>query len=190
MRLPITPREIAPRLTTGVFILNSGLSKRHVDEATAAGLHGFANGAYPFLKKVPPTTLVKALSTSEIVLGAALLTPFVPTVVAGAALTGFAAGLVGLYLRTPGMRKPGSLAPTQEGLPIAKDVWMLGIGLGLLTDGLIDRGDAARTAPLSRSDRKAVTRAAAKKAKARATAQQVGATAGKAAARVREAVAI
>lgn len=140
VRLPITPSEIAPRIATGAFILNSGLGKRNADAATAAGLQGFAAGTYPFLKKVPPATFAKALSTSEIALGAALLLPVVPTAVAGAALTGFSAGLLGLYLRTPGMTKPGaSVAPTQEGLPISKDVWMLGIGLGLLTRGLIDR---------------------------------------------------
>jgi hypothetical protein len=38
------------------------------------------------------------------------------------------------------MTKPGkSVAPTQDGLPIAKDVWMFGIGIGLLTQGLLDR---------------------------------------------------
>jgi hypothetical protein len=37
------------------------------------------------------------------------------------------------------MRKPGSLAPTEQGLSIAKDSWLLGIGIGLLTHGLIDR---------------------------------------------------
>lgn len=140
MRLPITPAEIAPRLATGAFILNSGLGKRKADEGTAAGLHGFAAGAYPFLGKVSPTTFAKALSTGEIAIGAALLTPFVPTAVAGAALTAFSGGLLGLYLRTPGMTKPGmSVAPTQDGLPVSKDVWMLGIGLGLLTQALRDR---------------------------------------------------
>src|SRR3954469_25541355 len=129
MRLPITPSEIAPRIATGAFILNSGLGKRGADEGTAAGLHGFASSTYPFLKQVPPTTFAKALSTAEIALGAALLTPIVPTAVAGAALTGFAGGLLGLYLRTPGMRKPGSLAPTQEGLALAKDAWPGGLGL-------------------------------------------------------------
>jgi uncharacterized membrane protein YphA (DoxX/SURF4 family) len=139
VRLPITPSEIAPRIATGAFILNSGLGKRRADEGTAAGLHGFASSTYPFLQKVPPTTFAKALSTSEITLGAALLTPFVPTAVAGAALTAFSAGLLGLYLRTPGMTRPGaSIAPTQDGLTIAKDVWMLGIGLGMLTSALTD----------------------------------------------------
>ena len=140
MKLPITLREVPTRLATGAFILNSGLGKRNADEGTAAGLHGFAAGTYPFLAKIPPATFAKALSTAEITVGVALLTPFVPTVVAGALLTGFSAGLLGLYLRTPGMTKPGaSVAPTQEGLPISKDVWMLGIGIGLVTRGLMNR---------------------------------------------------
>jgi hypothetical protein len=139
MALPITLSEIAPRISAGAFILNSGLGKQGADEGTAAGLHGFASGTYPFLKSVDPATFVRVLSYSEIAVGAALLTPFVPTAVAGAALTAFSGGLLGLYLNTPGMRKPGSLAPTQEGLSVAKDVWLLGIGIGLLTRGTIDR---------------------------------------------------
>jgi hypothetical protein len=139
MALPITLSEIAPRISAGAFILNSGLGKQGADEGTAAGLHGFASGTYPFLKSVDPATFVRVLSYSEIAVGAALLTPFVPTAVAGAVLTGFSGGLLGLYLNTPGMRKPGSLAPTQEGLSVAKDVWLLGIGVGLLTSGTIDR---------------------------------------------------
>jgi uncharacterized membrane protein YphA (DoxX/SURF4 family) len=174
MRLPITLSEIAPRVATGAFILNSGLGKRNADEATAAGLHGFAAGTYPFLAKVPPATFAKALSTTEIVIGAALLTPFVPTVVAGAALTGFSAGLLGLYLRTPGMTKPGrSVAPTQEGLPISKDVWMFGIGLGLLTHALVERDPAPKATTSRRKDRKAVKKAGKKAAKATVTAAAV-----------------
>jgi hypothetical protein len=140
MGLPITLSEIAPRLSAGAFILNSGLGKRGADEATAAGLHGFAAGTYPFLKNLEPKQFARALSTAEIAIGVTLLAPFVPTAVAGAALTAFSGGLLGLYLKTPGMRKPGSLAPTPEGLAIAKDVWLLGIGIGLMTSGTIDRG--------------------------------------------------
>src|SRR6185436_4919858 len=87
MGLPITLSELPARISAGAFILNSGLGKRGADEATAAGMHGFAAGTYPFLKSVPPQQFVQGLATAEIVLGAALLTPFVPTVVAGAALT-------------------------------------------------------------------------------------------------------
>jgi len=158
MGLPITLSEIAPRISAGAFILNSGLGKRGADEQAAAGMHGFAAGTYPFLKNMQPQQFAKALSTSEIAVGALLLAPVVPTAVAGAALTVFSGGLLGLYLRTPGMRKPGSLAPTEQGLAIAKDSWLLGIGIGLLTRGTIDRGPrrvrkAART--LARANRTA-----------------------------------
>jgi hypothetical protein len=139
MQLPITLSEIAPRISAGAFILNSGLGKRGADEQAAAGIHGFAAGTYPFLKNLEPQQFAKLLSTSEIVIGAALLAPFVPTAVAGVALTAFSGGLLGLYLRTPGMHKPGSLAPTEQGLPIAKDIWLLGIGIGLITRGTVDR---------------------------------------------------
>jgi hypothetical protein len=139
MGLPITLSEIAPRLSAGVFILNSGLGKRGADAATAAGLHGFASGTYPFLKGMQPQQFVKTLANAEMAVGVILLAPFVPTAVAGAVLTGFSGAMLGLYLKTPGMRKPGSLAPTQEGLAIAKDVWLLGIGIGLLTRGTLDR---------------------------------------------------
>jgi hypothetical protein len=140
MALPITLSEIAPRVSAGAFILNSGLGKRGADAEAAAGMHGFAAGTYPFLKNLEPQQFARTLSTSEIAIGALLLTPFVPTAVAGAALTVFSGGLLGLYLKTPGMRKPGSLAPTEQGLAVAKDSWLLGIGIGLLTRGTVDRG--------------------------------------------------
>jgi hypothetical protein len=143
MRLPITLSEIGPRLSAGAFILNSGLSKRQADDETATGMHGFAAGTYPFLKGVEPQQFVQALSIAEITVGGLLLAPFVPTAVAGLALTGFSGGLLGLYLRTPGMRKPGSLAPTQEGLALAKDSWLVGLGVGLLVRGTLD-SDARR----------------------------------------------
>ncbi|WP_431783343.1 hypothetical protein [Streptomyces chumphonensis] len=134
MRPPLQLRHVAPRLATGAFILNSGLGKRRMDPESAAGLHGMATHAYPFLDKLPPTTFARLLSAGETALGAALLLPVVPTALAGAALTAFSAGLVGLYLRTPGMREEGSLRPTQEGTALAKDVWLLGVGLGFVLD--------------------------------------------------------
>ncbi|GAA3962168.1 hypothetical protein GCM10022384_13100 [Streptomyces marokkonensis] len=139
MRLPVEPSHVAPRLATGAFILNSGLAKRGADEQTAAMLHGMAKTAYPFLGKVRPATFVRLLSASETALGAALLLPLVPTAVAGVGLTAFSAGLVGLYLRTPGMREEGSLRPTQEGTALAKDTWMLGVGVGFVVDAVTRR---------------------------------------------------
>jgi hypothetical protein len=139
--LPIRLREVPARVSAGALILHSGLEKRAADTETAQGLHGFAATAYPVVEGQDPKRFVRLLSTGEIALGAALLTPLVPTVVAGAALTAFSAGLLGLYLRVPGMRKEGSLAPTQQGLSVAKDVWMFGIGLSMVVDALGRRRD-------------------------------------------------
>ncbi|MEJ6018808.1 hypothetical protein [Corynebacterium sp. H113] len=123
------------RLFPGLVFLNSGLGKRGLDEEGAKGLQDFAGVALPFVKKLEPTTFGKLLSTAEIVTGAALLTPFVPNVVAGTALAGFGAGFTAMYLRTPGLTEEGSVKPTQDGLPMAKDTWLLGTGLALMLSG-------------------------------------------------------
>ncbi|TWP36058.1 DoxX family membrane protein [Leekyejoonella antrihumi] len=129
-------RNLPTRVATGAYILHSGLSKWDGDEEQAQGLHGMAAGAYPFLRSMKPTTFLKALSVGEMVTGVLLLTPLVPAKIAGAALTGFSGGLVGMYARTPALREPGSMWPSQQGTAISKDVWMLGIGTGLLIDAL------------------------------------------------------
>ena len=72
------------------------------------------------------------LSGAEISLGAALLLPIVPASVGALGLAAFSAGLLGLYLRSPGMRRQGSLQPTEDGLAMAKDIWMLGIAADCL----------------------------------------------------------
>ena len=141
MRFKIKASHLPPRIAAGAFILNSGVGKWSADEETAAQLHGFAVGTYPFLSKLKPKDFVRLLSVSEIALGAALLLPVVPAAVAGAGLTAFSGGLLGLYARTPGMRKDGTPFPTQQGIALAKDVWMLGIGVGLVIDGLTADGD-------------------------------------------------
>jgi uncharacterized membrane protein YphA (DoxX/SURF4 family) len=127
-------RNIPTRLAVGGYVLHTGIEKWNGSEERAKGVHAMAAGAFPFLAKVPPTTFLKALSVAEIGVGAALLTPIVPNKVAGAALTAFAGGLATMYLRTPSLHNPGSVWPTQAGVGISKDVWMLGIGLGLLAD--------------------------------------------------------
>jgi hypothetical protein len=65
--------------------------------------------------------------------------PVVPAAFAGAALASFSSALLGLYLKTPGMREPGSLRPTEQGIPLAKDIWMAGIGTALILDSLEGR---------------------------------------------------
>jgi hypothetical protein len=143
MNLRIKAWHVPPRLSTGVFLLSSGLAKRDADEATAGQLHGFAAGTYPFLRRLDARRFTRLLSAAELTLGTALLLPVIPAGLAGAGLTAFALGTLGLYLRTPGLRQEGSLSPTEQGIPIAKDVWMVGIGLALVIDELVER--AARS---------------------------------------------
>ncbi|MCW2931137.1 MAG: uncharacterized protein JWM19_2099 [Actinomycetia bacterium] len=138
LSMSIKLRQLPPRLAAGAFFLYSGIEKLSADEETAVKLHGFASGAYPFLGKLKARDFTKILAVSEIAIGAVLVIPVVPGIVAGAALTAFAGGTVGLYARTPGLRQPGSLRPTENGIPIAKDSWLVGIGLGLIIDDIID----------------------------------------------------
>ena len=139
MRIPVKVSHLPARFTTGAFILNSGIGKLSADEETAAQLHGFAAGTYPFLKKLKPKNFVRLLAATEITLGTALLVPIVPSALVGAGLAAFSGGLLGLYVKTPGMRKEHSIFPTQQGTALAKDAWMTGIGLSLVIDDLTDR---------------------------------------------------
>jgi hypothetical protein len=149
------------RLTTGAFILNAGLGKRDLPEEAAAGMQGMATNAFPQVPQLPPPLFGKALSTSEMALGAALLAPFVSPVVAGAALTAFSGALLRMWWMTPGMHEEGSIRPTQQGTPIAKDVWMLRAGLALVLDGMTDgaRRTAKRTGKAARRKTAAVREA-------------------------------
>jgi hypothetical protein len=139
MRLLVKVRHLPPRIAVGTFILNSGVGRLSTDEETAIQLHRLAVGAYPFLGKLSPTDLVRLLAAGEIALGSALLLPIVPAAAAGAGLAVFSGALLGLYARTPGMRKGGGPLPTQQGNTLAKDLWMMAIGLGLIIDDLTDR---------------------------------------------------
>jgi hypothetical protein len=132
-------RNIPGRVATGAFIAHSGIDKWSGPREQAEGVHGMAAAAFPFLAPIPPTTFLKLLAAGEVVTGALLLSPITSNAVAGTALTGFAGSLLAMYARTPSMHKPGSIWPTQAGTAISKDVWMLGIGLGLLADGLTRR---------------------------------------------------
>ena len=128
MRLPLAARDVPARLATGGYILHSGITKWNGTPQTAAAVHGAAAAAFPFLKDIPPEKFLRMLAAGELAIGTTLLLPLVPSRLAGLALTGFSGALLTMYWRTPAMHKPGSIWPTHAG----KDVWMLGIGLGLL----------------------------------------------------------
>src|SRR5882672_2375037 len=139
MSLAAKLRRAPTRIATGAFILNGALSKLHGDEDTAKALHGLASGAYPVFAKMEPKQFLKLLAVGETALGGALLLPLVPARLAGLGLVGFSGALLGMWWRTPGMYDPGSLRPTPQGVPVAKDVWMLGIGASLVIDALTAR---------------------------------------------------
>jgi len=120
--------QLPLRLVAGSYVLDSGLRKRSPDEETAKQVHGFATGTY----KTGMAMGILSPAVSEILIGSALVVPFVPASLAGIGLLGFSGGLLGLYARTPGMRRPGSPFPTQDGVGLAKDAWLAAIGAALV----------------------------------------------------------
>ena len=133
--------HVPVRLATGAVILDQGLLKRNADEDTVKWLHGQAVHAFPQFADMEPKAFVQLLSTCEIALGIALLgIGFVPSSLAGLGLGIFGGSLTRLYLRSPGTRREGSIAPSQQGVGLAKDSWMLAIGAALVLDALFGSG--------------------------------------------------
>jgi len=129
--------HVPVRLATGAIILDQGLLKLKADEDTVKWLHGQAAQAFPQLADMEPKDFVQLLSASEIALGVALLgIGFVPSSLAGLALGALGGSLTRLYLKTPGTRREGSVAPSQQGVGLAKDSWMLAIGAALVLDAV------------------------------------------------------
>jgi len=54
--------------------------------------------------------------------------------IAGAALDRLLSGVARLVRAHPGNAQADSIWPTQQGIALSKDAWMLGIGLSLLID--------------------------------------------------------
>ncbi|WP_209373776.1 hypothetical protein [Brevibacterium renqingii] len=123
------------RAVPGAFILNSGIGKLGMDEETAGGLQQMAVNGVPMVEKMSSEQFGKFLSYGEIAVGSALLLPFVPTRIAGAALTTFAAGLVANYFSIDSMTEKDGIRPSQDGIPLAKDTWLAAIGLALVISG-------------------------------------------------------
>ena len=57
--------------------------------------------AFPVLEAMPPTRFIRLLAAGEIATGVALLSPFVSSAVAGAALTAFSGSLLAMYAAHP-----------------------------------------------------------------------------------------
>lgn len=138
------------RLVTGAFILNSGLSHLGMEDEKAASLHGMATGAFPGIKRVDPKPFGQALAVGEVALGVALLVPIVPSGLAGLGLGAFSGALLTMYARTPALHREGSLLPSEQGIGVAKDLWMAGIAAALLVDQAAGRRSARSRRRLQR----------------------------------------
>ena len=135
MKLSHIPCASSPAPSSSTPVSTSGRATRTRPTPSTAWPRAPTRCSPPWI----PRQFLRLLAAGEIATGAALLAPMVSTAKAGAALTGFSGALLGLYAKTPGMRKPGSIWPTQQGTPISKDSWMLAIGLALIVDGLLDK---------------------------------------------------
>jgi len=136
--------HIPLRLTTGAFILNAGWGKRDLDKDSAAGLQAMAARVLPPVSRIDAKNFAKMLSYAEMTLGLALLTPFLPSRLAGIGLGIFSGSLLTMYLRTPGMTLEDGIRPSPQGTALAKDIWMLGIAAALVLDPKHKPGDATR----------------------------------------------
>ncbi|MCU1634537.1 MAG: hypothetical protein JWM61_3189 [Micrococcaceae bacterium] len=128
------PSHVPLRLTTGAFILNSGLGKTNLDEGSAGYMQAMASKAFPQIGQLEAQQFGKILAASEIAVGSALLAPFVSSKLAGLGLLAFSAGMMTMYFRTPELTQEDGVRPTQDGTSVAKDIWLVGVALSLLLD--------------------------------------------------------
>jgi hypothetical protein len=165
--------QIPLRLTAGAFILNSGINKTKLSEEQSEQMRDLAANGLPFLKDLTPKQFKQFLTAGELGVGAALLLPFVPGWLAGAALTAFSAGLLSMYKNTEGMTESDGIRPTEQGTAVAKDVFLFGMGTALMVDGAVNRVGRKNAA----ADRRAKKLTAAAETKADAIRSAAGAKA-------------
>lgn len=124
--------NIPLRAIPGAFIVNSGLGKLDMDAESSKGLQDFAATGIKELKQLPSDKFGQIIGASEIAVGGALLAPFVSNRIAGAGLTAFGAGLLTLYFGDDDNTLDDGIRPSEQGLSLAKDSWLLAAGLTLL----------------------------------------------------------
>lgn len=124
--------NIPLRAIPGAFIVNAGLGKLGMDAESSKGLQDFAATGIKELKQLPSDKFGQIIGASEIAVGGALLAPFVSNRIAGAGLTAFGAGLLTLYFGDDDNTLDDGIRPSEQGLSLAKDSWLLAVGLTLL----------------------------------------------------------
>lgn len=130
-------RDIPLRLATGPFLVWTGVRKLQQPERGDRLLES-ASTSLPQLVDVfgsEPERFARALGVLELGLGAWLASGL-RSRGAGLALSAFAGATLSLLFTEPANRLPGSAwEPSPRGLPLAKDVWLLGAGLSLALGG-------------------------------------------------------
>lgn len=121
------------RVSAGLYVLDVGIDLWGKGREEAEVYHRMTATAFPVAAEADPARFLRVLAAGQIGLGAVLLVPVVPSVVAGAALSAFGGALNALWWRTPGSRR--GVRPQGNGKNLAKDVWLLGMGLGLVLAG-------------------------------------------------------
>ena len=124
--------NMAMRGITGAWILNAGLTKTGMDDGTANHLKNMAASGVPALGKLSDAQFKQFIVAGESLVGSALLAPFVPNRVAGIGLALFSAGMLSMYFKNDSMTEKDGVRPSQEGTPLAKDMWLAAIAAGLI----------------------------------------------------------
>ncbi len=120
------------RGVSGAYLVQSGYGKMGLPAEAAAGMQGFASSGIPALSKLDPDTFGKFVAYSELGIGGALLTPFVPNRLAGLALGAFSGGLLSIYFRNPAMTQEDGVRPSDDGMALSKDIFLAGIAGALV----------------------------------------------------------
>lgn len=125
-------KSIALRLLPGAYIANSGYSKLNMPAEASAGMQQMAASGIPAVSKLPSDKFGHYVGIAELAVGGALLTPFVSDRLAGLGLTAFSAGLLTMYFGDEGNTEADGIRPSSQGTALAKDSFLLAIGLALL----------------------------------------------------------
>jgi hypothetical protein len=127
MGISAKARRAPLRLTTGAYVLNTGIATFGVDDDASARLQSTVATYVPQANRLDPRTFSKVVAAGEVTLGTALLLPIVPTAAAGLALTAFGGSLLATRWRTP----------DATSAPAVTDAWLTGSGASLLLDALV-----------------------------------------------------
>jgi hypothetical protein len=136
MELSANVRRAPLRLTTGAFVLNSGVSTFSATEEQTKKLQSTAAKLVPQVERMDPRTFAKVVGAGEVTLGTALMLPIVPAAVAGLGLTAFAASLLAARPSGNGQHTDSEPETGKSAVPHATEAWMLGSGVSLLLDAL------------------------------------------------------